>query len=68
MTEGADLNTMTKAQRIVRVSKDNSESIGVSASVVLAWAFSAYTNATLPVEVVAALGSLVGAVSARMKG
>lgn len=60
--------TLTKAQRIVKTSRDNSESIGVSAAVVLAWAFSTYSNTALPAEVVAALGSLIGAFSARVKG
>lgn len=68
MTEQTKDNTMSKAQKVVRASKDNSESIGVSAAVVAAWAFNTYAGVTLPVEVVAALGGLIGAVSARMKG
>lgn len=61
-------STMTKTQRIMKSSRDNSESIGVSLAVVLAYGFSTYTSAALPAEVVAALGSLIGAFSARMKG
>lgn len=61
-------NTMTKAQKIVRVSRDNSESIGVSAAVVAAWGMSTFAGIAPPAEVVAAVGSLIGAMSARFKG
>ncbi len=48
--------------------KDNSESISVSASVLAVWLFTTYTNTNPPAEVVIALGTLVGAFAARLKG
>jgi len=63
-----DDNTMTRAQKIVEGTRQNSESIGVSAAVVLSWVLTTYTPVSPPAEVVAALAGLVGAISARFKG
>jgi len=61
-------NTMTRSQRIVEGTKNNSESLGISLAVVASWALTTYTGVNPPVEVVGALGALIGAVSARFKG
>ena len=45
-----------------QASKQTASGVGISLSVILAWALDTYTGVTLPVEVVAAVSGLIGVV------
>lgn len=62
-----NVNTMTKARRIVQESKKNSESLGVSLVVILSWASTTYLTTPIPPEVIGVLGSMMGSVATRIK-
>lgn len=57
----------TGGQKIKDGAKSNAEPIGISAAVVIAWAMTQWADVTMPAEVIAAVGGLIGAVSARIK-
>lgn len=65
--EPIDNKTMTKAMKIAKSSRDNSESIAAGLSVVLSWALETYTNVVVPTEVVAVVATMIGGFSVRVK-
>ena len=60
-------NTVTRAKQIVEGARKNSETLATSASVIATWLFTTYTSTNPPVEVIVALGTLVGGYAARLK-
>lgn len=49
-------------------SRKNAEGIGMAGAIVAAWAITTFGGVELPAEVTVALGTLIGAVAARIKG
>lgn len=58
----------TKLRAMAMGGQRNAEGIGAAGAVVFAWALASFGGVEMPAEVTIALGSLIGAVSARIKG
>lgn len=67
MKNNNDVNTMTKAKRIVTESKKNSEGLGLSFVVILSWVSTTYLSTEIPPEVIGVMGSVIGSFASRIK-
>lgn len=56
-----------KLDSIIQGGRNNADSIGISAAVLISWGFSTYSGVAIPTEVVAAMSGLIGAIAARIK-
>ena len=56
---------MSKKNVIAEECKEHSESVGVSAAVILAWLITTYSGVDVPAEIVAAFSGLIGTLSAK---
>lgn len=59
---------LSKLQAAARGGQRNAEGIGAAGAVVLAWVLTTFLDVAIPAEVTIALGTVIGAVTARIKG
>jgi len=62
-----DKISVKRLDKLIEGSRNNADSIGISGAVIASWIFTTYSGVVMPAEVVAAMGGLIGAISARIK-
>lgn len=67
-TKTDETKTTTKMQAFGNGSRHNAEGIGMAGAVIATWALTTFTGVALPPEVTVAIGTMIGAIAARIKG